>query len=274
MEKRSDKYNDQAPAVSSRVSKNRALYDEMNSKIGFEEVPTYETNEAVNLSNIDLDKLNRENYQKIKEYKDLISDDKEKSQPVQIEPPKPKVFDINKVLEEAKQNRQIDELEGRRKLDDEYNVLNNLNKKYLHQKGFTEEDSDELKDLIDTITSKTLVDDIKDEEEKELLSELLATTIDIKLEEELSNEEIAKLAELPNEDTDTMTNSFYSQSLELVTEDLAESLEEIKDEKEIDEDEEEKETSIGKIIFISLILIIVVLVIIYFVLQMLGVSLT
>lgn len=276
MEKRSDKYNDQTPkAISSRVSKNRALYDEINSKIGFEEVPAYETNEAVNLSNIDLDKLNRENYQKIKEYKDLISDDKEKAQPVQIEPPKPKVFDINKVLEEAKQNRQTDELEGRRKLDDEYNVLNNLNKKYLHQKGFTEEDSDELKELIDTITSKTLVDDIKDEEEKELLSELLATTIDIKLESELSSEEIAKMAELPSEDTDTMTNSFYSQSLELVTEDLAESLDEIKDEKELDEeDDEEKETSIGKIIFISLILIIVVLVIIYFVLQMLGVSLT
>ena len=73
-----------------------------------------------------------------------------------------------------------------------------MNRKYLHNKDFSDQDSDDLKELIDTITSKTLVDDIKDEEEKELLSELLATTIDIKLEQELSEKEINKLYDEKN----------------------------------------------------------------------------
>ena len=280
MEKRSDRYvseNGEQQVTKSRVAKNTVLYDEINSKIGYEEIPTYETNEEINLSSIDMNNLNRSDYQKVKTFKELIDDGTENKEEKKEER-KPKNYDINKVLEEAKKNRESDELEGKRSLKEEdYNILNNLNKKYLHQKGFTEEDNEELKELIDTITSKTMVDDIQDEEEKELLSELLATTIDIKLENELSETQIQELAdEKLNEELEN-SNSFYSKSLEISSEDML-------DEKEENESEEKEELektnasdyegnkNVAKIVFISLVLVVLVLVVTFFVFKFLGIS--
>ncbi len=280
MEKRSDRYTEETKenVSKSRVSKNTILYDEINSKIGYDEIPTYDNNDEINLSSIDMNNLNRGDYQKVKNFKELI-DNEDKSEKVENkEEIKPKSYDINKVLEEAKKNREIDELEEKRSLKEEdYNLLNNLNKKYLHQKGFTEEDNEELKELIDTITSKTMVDDIQDEEEKELLSELLATTIDIKLENELSETQIEELAEEKANEEETNTNSFYSKSLELSKDDMIDEKEEQQEndkDSDLKEDEKDYEGSrnIPKIIFISLVLIIIVMVVVYFILQFLGVS--
>ena len=280
MSKRSDRYSEtnEENVSRSRVNKNRILYDEINSKIGIEEIPAYETNEEINLSALDLDNLKRGDYQKVKDYKELI--DEQESAPVEEKPKeekKKKNYDINKVLEEAKKKREKDELEGKRSIKGEdYNILNSLNKKYLYQKGFSEEDTEELKELIDTITSKTMVDDIKDDEEKELLSELLATTIDIKLEKELSKDQIDEFIEEQDNNEFTETNSFYSKSLELTAGDLLTDEEEKKEEKveekQKEEEKEENEHNGAKIVFISLILLIIIAIVIYFILQVLGVK--
>jgi len=281
MDRRSDRYNDSSndeKSTRSRVNKNRILYDEINSKIGIEEIPTYEQSEEINLSALDLDNLKRGDYQKVKDYKELIDDSEEEEiEEKPKEEKKKKNYDINKVLEEAKKNREQDDLEGKRSIKGEdYNILNSLNKKYLYQKGFTEEDTQELKELIDTITSKTMVDDIKDEEEKELLSELLATTIDIKLEKELSKTQINQLVEQENETEVDATDTFYSKSLEFTAGDLL-TEEEEKEEKEIEDSENEENDSEehngAKILFISLVLIIVIAIVIYFILQVLGIKL-
>lgn len=282
MDRRIDKYNDseeQEKTPRSRVNKNRILYDEINNKIGVEEIPTYETNEEINLSDLDLDNLKRGDYQKVKDYKELIEDnnDNKEVEEKPKEEKKKKTYDINKVLEEAKKNREQDELEGKRSIKGEdYNILNNLNKKYLYQKGFSEEDTEELKELIDTITSKTMVDDVKDEEEKELLSELLATTIDIKLEKELSKTQIDELAQEELESKLDDTDTFYSKSLELTAGDLLTeeegNKEETTEEKEQEKEQEElTEHNGAKIVFISIILLIIIAVVIYFILQVLGV---
>ena len=277
MDKRSDRYNDSnnENVSRSRVNKNRTLYDEINNKIGIEEIPAYESNEEINLSMLDLDNLKRGDYQKVKDYKELIDEHDSIQEEAPKEEKKKKSYDINKVLEEAKKNREKDELEGKRSIKGEdYNILNSLNKKYLYQKGFSEEDTQELKELIDTITSKTMVDDIQDEEEKELLSELLATTIDIKLEKELSKTQIDELVEKQEENELEDTNSFYSKSLELTANDLLSDDEEEKEEK-IEEKEEEKEDNehnTAKIVFISIILLVIIAVVIYFILQVLGVK--
>lgn len=281
MDKRSDRYSetDAENVPRSRVNKNRVLYDEINNKIGIEEIPAYESNEEINLSALDLDNLKRGDYQKVKDYKELINEQETKEvEEKPKEEKKKKNYDINKVLEEAKKNREKDELEGKRSIKGEdYNILNSLNKKYLYQKGFSEEDTEELKELIDTITSKTMVDDIKDEEEKELLSELLATTIDIKLEKELSKEQIDELVEQEEKNEElTDTNSFYSKSLELTANDLLseeeEKKEETTEEKELEEEKENNEHNGAKIVFISLILLAIIGVVIYFILQVLGVK--
>ena len=278
MDKRTDRYKEQDGIVETpktRVNKNKVLYEEVNSKIGFEEIPTYISQDEINLSALDMDNLNREEYQKVKDYKDLLVDSEKGNEKPKEEKPK-KNYDINKVLEEAKKNRKQDELEGKRNLKEEdYNVLNNLNKKYLHQKGFSKEDNDELKELIDTITSKTLVDDVKDDEEKELLSELLATTIDIKLENELSKTQIQEMVDEEKEFTDT--NSFYSNSLELSKDDMEEEKEEkeeikVQTSEEDSDDEMEEGHNVAKIIFISILLAIVVLVLVYFILQLMGIT--
>ncbi len=280
MEKRSDRYNTDENlnnAVKSRVAKNNSLYDDINSKIGYEEIPTYETNSEINLSSLDMNNLKRSEYQKVKSFKEIIDTDGEKEEEKKQEEPKVKSYDINKVLEEAKKNRKADELEEKRNLKEEdYNVLNNLNKKYLHQKGFTEEDNEELKELIDTITSKTMVDDIKDEEEKELLSELLATTIDIKLESELSQTQIQELADENLKDELDDSNSFYSKSLDLSNEDLMDDQEtQNQEEKETNPEDFmniEEEGNKAKIAFIVILLLIVIIVVVYFILKFLGVK--
>lgn len=277
MEKRSDRYSEEKKSIS-RVNKNKILYDDMNNKSGTYEIPTYESSNEIDLSKLDMNNLNREDFQKVKDYRELIDDDKEDNVSQKIEVKKEKSYDINKILEEAKKNREKDELEGKRNISEEGSILNNLNKKYLYQKGFTEEDNEELKELIDTITSKTMVDDIKDEEEKELLSELLATTIDIKLEQELSETQIDNFVEekIAKEKEMVDTNSFYSKSLELTAGDL---LTEDEEKTEIEEDETEKENEedvdegggSAKIVFISLILLIIISVVVYFVLKVLKV---
>ena len=211
MQRRSDRYRESLEPVdnvkSSRVKKNHVLYDEINSKIGFEEITPYNSDDQINLSSLDMENLKRSEYQRVKDYKDLLEGKEEVEEQEKV---------VKVVPKKNYENREIDELEGKRSLKgDDYNVLNSLNKKYLHQKGFTEEDNEELKELIDTITSKTLVDDIRDDEEKELLSELLATTIDVQLESELSNTQIMALTESKEDGTAdlTDTNSFYSKSL-------------------------------------------------------------
>lgn len=279
MERRCDRYNssqDSNESVSSRVKRNKLLYDEVNSKIGYEEITAIDTNDEINLSSLDMDNLKRSDYQRVKDYKDFIDTQeskKEEEKPQEEE--KKKNYDINKVLAEAKKNRQADELEEKRSIkDEEYDVLNNLNKKYLHQKGFTEDDNEELKELIDTITSKTMIDDVKDEEEKELLSELLATTIDIKLENELSQTQINAIAEEKTKDDLDNFDTFYSKSLELSKNDLVEENETSPEEESDDNivDYDEIKSKPAKIIFLVLVLLIVVLVVAYFVLQALGIK--
>ena len=92
-----------------------------------------------------------------------------------------RVYDINNVLEEARKNREEDTLEEKRKLKNtSYNILASLNKEELEK--FRQEkrerlfkDDDELRDLIDTIASKTLAGEI--EAASDLLSDLMATSI-------------------------------------------------------------------------------------------------
>ena len=274
MEKRSDRYNQSQDVtqINSRVKKNKYLYDELNSKIGYEEISVANTDTQIDLSSLNLEKPNREDYQKIKEYKTLLKDNSVDKVEIEKKEIKPKVFDINKVLEEAKKNRkEEDELEKKRNLKEEdYNVLSSLNKKYLHKKDFSEKDSDELKELIDTITSKTLVNEIKDEEEKELLSELLATTIDVKLEKELSTAEINSLYEnkessVSDENAD---NSFYTHSMELNKDDLIDEPEEDNENNDISE----RKNNGFKIFTIIIILIILIIVVTYFLLKHFGIS--
>ena len=291
MERRQDRYSSEEPSTPkmTRVRKNQSLYSELNNKIGYEEITSFDSGTEIDLSALNNDRPRREEYQKIKEYKNIMENDEEEIEKKDYRTEsKPKVFDINEALEAANRNRkEDDELEKKRKLSGDESVLSSLNKKYLHNKDFSEQDSEELTDLINTITSKTLVDDVSDTEEGELLSDLLATTIDIKLEQELSNEEINKLygentlseKDLKKDeidetidetldetlDTSKLDNSFFTHSVELKKEDLLDD-----EEKDEDEEDEEDGTGIGKIIIIVVIILAIILLLTYLALKIFG----
>lgn len=278
MRSRLDRYNDnnKQQKTISRLSKNKHLYDDLNNKIGFEELVDFNTQTRIELTSIDESKKSRESYQQLKDYQNLISNNDKNQEPI-VEKEEERVFDINSILEEARKNRnEIDELERKRKLkSEEYNVLSDLNKKYL-SKTNEQHEKDEyegLEELINTITSKTLATDIKKEEEKEeqdLLSELVATNVDLRVKEpkeyENSNSsEIAvKIEPEDNDDEEDTTeesvvdNSFYTRSMDL-------------SEQDFDFDEaKERSSSIKKrilIFVVTLILLAIIGVVTYFVLQ-------
>ena len=111
MRSRLDRYNDdnnQKKPIS-RLAKNRNLYDDLNNKIGFEELVDFNTQTRIELTGLNNVKKSRESYQQLKDYQKFIKIDEQKKNII-VEEEKEKVFDINSILEEARKNRtEIDE---------------------------------------------------------------------------------------------------------------------------------------------------------------------
>jgi len=274
MRSRLDRYNDTSkPKVTnSRLSKNKHLYDDLNNKIGFEELVDFNTQTRIELTSLNDSRRSRESYQQLKDYQNLIGDRVEEVDTEKCEEEK-KVFDINSVLEEARKNRnEIDELEKKRKLkSEEYNVLSDLNKKYLSKPKEEKDEYEGLEELINTITSKTLAQDIKKEEEKDegdLLSELVATSVDLQVKAPEENEkiDITGLINVEENDEDDLDdteerevdNSFYTRSMDLSEHDF-----------DFDEEMERKSsTKRSALIFVvTVVLLAIIAVVGYFALQ-------
>lgn len=217
MKSRLDKYNNNNSNAQniSRMSRNKHLYDELNNKIGFEELVNFDTQTRIELTSLDDTKKNRERYHQLKDYKNFIlEDNQEQNGPIEIE--QEKNFDINSILEEARKNRtDIDELEKKRKLKgDDYSILSELNKKYLYKE---KDEYEGLEELINTITSKTLANELEQKEENELLSDLVATSIELQVQipekyEKNEYDDTNKDIENTKEDVD---DSFYTKSMDL-----------------------------------------------------------
>ena len=232
MRSRLDRYDSKKEEVTgSRLLKNQHLYDDMNNKIGFEKMVDLNTQTRIELSSLNEVKRSRENYQQLKDYQGLLKKEENRDEivtPVEEE----KVFDINAILEEARRNRNdIDELEQKRKLKNEdYNVLSDLNKKYLSKDDEAPKPKDEyegLEELINTITSKTLAADIKKEESEDLLGDLIATSVDLQVKSPEAYEDndtdkfvIDDKETSEKENDDVVDNSFYTRSMDLSEEDF------------------------------------------------------
>lgn len=267
MKSRLDRYREteQTKPVPSRLSKNRHLYDDLNNKIGFEELTNFDTQTRIELTSLNSKNKSRENYHQLKDYQGLIIGSVEiDNTPIKEE--KEKVFDINSILEEARKNRtEIDELEKKRKLkDEEYNILADLNKKYLSKEkdNNSKDEYEGLEELINTITSKTLAGELKKEaikEEEDLLSDLVATSIDLQVntpemyEKTEINSIVTKIEFEENDDEKSnekdIDDSFYTRSMDL-------------SEHDFDFDElAEKKSSVKKGVLITLVVIILLIII-------------
>lgn len=201
--RRMDRYKDLSEESRvSRANQNKELYETIGSNTRYTNFSDVTNANAIDLSSTK-NYRTREGYHQMKEYQDVVPTPRVKKELEEFKnlyhDRENRVYDINNVLEEARKNRlEKDELEEKRKLKNtSYNILASLNKeeleKYRQEKKdkVIHPDDEDLRELIDTITSKTLAGDIQ--AASSLLSDLMATSIMDKIDKpEKDSTEISK----------------------------------------------------------------------------------
>ena len=293
--RRMDRYKDEDNQIS-RYARNQELYQNYLTNPVYANISDITNNNAYDISNNrnpeDVYKT-REAYQQMQRYQnteDIPQTKKELDDFNYLYQKKDnKVYDINSVLEEARKNRQEkDEKEEKRRLkNNDYNILSGINKQELEK--YREEkrkrltaSEEEIRDLIDTIASKTLAGEIDKATSVNLLSDLMATSVMDKVEasndlpedeepeekeEEIDpklilSKEIIDTAEEQEkkEETDEKTEEkdldFYTRSMDLSEKDF-----------NLSDDFKEKPLPIGIKILIAIIILAVVAITGYFIYQ-------
>ena len=187
---RMDRYNETSSSNhASRIDRNKNLYQDFSMNAIYTNI-TDVTN--ANAYEIDTNPSNsyktREAYQHLKEYQDIeIPKEQKELNDVNYlkERQENKIYDINSVLENARKNRtEQDELDEKRKLKNKaYNILSGKNREELERyreerkKRLLTPEEEELRELIDTIASKTLAGEIDKATSVDLLSDLMATNV-------------------------------------------------------------------------------------------------
>ncbi len=260
--RRMDRYKDENTTTEKRFDKNKELYQDTTKYTNITDVTNANVYEINSISDT---KPSRENYHQLKKYKTEKNVPKVKKElddfKYLYQRNSKKVYDINSVLEDARKNKkEQDELDEKRKLKHtSYNVLAGVNleelMKYREEKKNREmtEEEQGIRELVDTIASKTLAGELDKEQTVDLLSDLMATNMLDKVEspdkmdedkkedkeesldlskelenvapnEEISVDDIKELDEkqedtngtkLKNADTD-----FYTRSMDLSEEDF------------------------------------------------------
>ncbi len=298
MRSRMERYQERQQETSSRSTKNQELYENIGRNTKYTNFTDVTNANAFDLDAAQKNYRTREGYHQMKEYNPIMPEQPKVKKELDefnylYQDRENKVYDINSVIEEAKKNRiKKDELEAKRKLKNtSYNILASLNpeelEKYRKEKvERTKPDEDELRTLIDTITSKTLAGEIDQATSVNLLSDLMATNMmdrvdkpvkeDKKEEKEdeddeelekilslskeiLDKDQIEKVNKLKDEKTsssimDESDTDFYTRSMDLSDKDF-----------EMDDEFKEKKMPIALKIILILLVIAVIAVAIYFI---------
>ena len=285
MRSRMDRYYEEDTKKYTRSNKNQDLYRNIGSNTKYTNFTDVTNANVFDIDNAKKNSRTRQGYQQMKEYDQMLSAPKVKRELDEFnylyQDHENRVYDINSVLKEAKENRiEKDELEAKRKLKNtNYNILASLNPEELakYRKEKTERnkpDEEELKELIDTITSKTLAGELDKKTSVNLLSDLMATSMMDKVEvsddeeeklslskEILDKDQLEKVNQIKEEEI-SKTNSimenadtdFYTRSMDLSDKDF-----------EMSDDFKEKKLSLIVKILLTLIVLIALLTAGYFV---------
>ena len=292
MASRMERYtNNQDNRPTSRLERNKKVYEDLYTNVGYTQFTKLDSNvvDLSSSSSFNEQTGRREQYQRNREVSPFISttesftmtDNHYEEELDSFD--NEKVYDINEVLKEAKKNREHpDELEKRRKLrTTEYNILAELNsekiKEYKEKKKevLTEEEEEQLEELIHTITSNTMRQDIN----QQLLNDLMPTNMDetvidenmsAELSEKIQKDMLSEETSFPKTDDNdeqkteaiTLDESFYTKSMDLSKEDL----ESDDSEEELFDDVAPKRSKIVKIFIVlaMLVILIVILIIAYY----------
>ena len=237
---RMERYNESSTKVGSRTSRNQELYNNLGNLEKMTTLTDVSRIEAVELEAARKNYRTREGYHQIKDYdipvpKPLVRKELDEFNYIYGNEER-KTHDINKILEEAKELRERDSLESKRKLHNEkYNILESSEEDLEKFKEETRlkhkpiENEKELEELINTITSKELREQIDSATDNEgsLLSDLMATNVHDVVKPITTKIESAKIEEDTKNIGADIDKSFYTRSLDLSEDDF-----------ELDEDEE------------------------------------
>lgn len=244
MRSRMERYEKEEQGQTARRSnKNQELYENIGRNTRYTNFTDVTNANAFDLGTAQKNYRTREGYHQIKEYNDFVPEPKVKKELDEFnylyQDHENKVYDINSVIAEAKKNRiKKDEMEAKRKLKNtNYNILASLNpeelEKYRKEKvERTKPDEEELRELIDTITSKTLAGEIDQRTSVDLLSDLMATNMMDRVEMPQKDEEESPEDEIENEPEDTEEiEEKLSLSKEILDKDQIDKVNKLKEEK-------------------------------------------
>ena len=291
---RMDRYKSETSPLS-RTSKNQELYQNVSNNTIYANITDVTNANAFEIKNNNkTSRTTRESYQQMKKYQNVEPvprTRKELDDFNYLYPKKEnKVYDINSVLEAARKNRvEKDNKEEKRKLkNNEYNILSGVNKEALEKyreekkKRMLTPEEEEIRELVDTIASKTLAGEIDKATSVDLLSDLMATnmldkvsasseldkeetkTEEIKEEKEetkeeksvmLSKTQLQEINDRKEEKVDTLKEKdpdFYTRSMDLSDKDF-----------DLGDDFKEKSLPLGVKILIFLIIVIIILITAY-----------
>ena len=263
MASRMEKYYNNPP-VSRRSQKNAELYRTLYDNEEYTNIASVAIIDKTN--EVDITKIrqmikDRENYKKQRELNQIIkpvTKVEKTEQPIPYE--EEKTYDIRDVLSKAKETRKVDEkYESIKKQKYDY-LLNSKLYQKKPEKVEDKVDEEELKELINTITSTSKINKLKDRElSLDLLEDLKSdnnTMIESSSVRSIIEEEKKRQENIEKESKIEFDKSFYTASLNF-------------DEKDFEEDFKELSTDAKKNnilirIILTIILIAVILVVAYF----------
>ena len=212
--KRMDRYEDSSSQKMSRSTNNQELYQDVYNNPKYTSLADMTNSNAYEIDSQNDNNKTRENYQKMKKYQDVEKLPKVKKELDDFNHlyhmDEKKVYDINSVLEDARKKKAKDDLEEKRKLKyTSYNILAGINleelQKYREEKKNRQAtpEEEEMRELIDTIASKTLAGEMNKDETVDLLCDLMATSA---LDSVASSKEIGD-AQKEIDDTDEFADT-------------------------------------------------------------------
>jgi hypothetical protein len=218
MESRVEKYNDEDTIIPSRTKKNASLYED----IGSNEITSFDINSNAtvldtNKQTIDVAKLRDMLDMKYRqEPVDKSIGKNETDTPAQINLDETREYDINTILNKAKENKESDyEVERLKKLrNTQVDILNNLNINKIpddEPKAVSTEESQKLMDLINTINVTEATQKINKVDPLDLLTDLKGTDDETIIKGAKDSAEETTKQE-PNSADKTVDKSFYTTS--------------------------------------------------------------
>lgn len=205
---------------STRSSKNEKLYSSLENNAQYTTITDVRNSNAIELTTAKINYRTREGYHQMKEYGGIVETPKVQKALDDFNflyaDRKSKVYDINSVLEEAKKKRSEEEIqkEKRRLINEDFILTKEEIEKYREEKkNETRPDKEKMKELINTITSKTLSGELDQKTSVDLLSDLMATTQMDRIDDfkDENDEDININKDYKNKDNDVLDKEAFQK---------------------------------------------------------------